>query len=385
MKRLAIFLDGTWNTINNNTNVWRLKSLTTQSVDQYVYYSQGVGTRRGESARGGITGYGIDEEIIDAYAWLIQNFDEGDEIFIFGFSRGAYTARSLSGLICKCGILELGAPLSIEQLYDRYRLYDAPTIRTLLAHGLPQNASIEDQWLVKYSRLTKIKCVGVWDTVGSLGLPLGSVEAKVHKYRFLDTHLRLDNEYAFHALALDEHRKNFEPTFWTRTVKTGETGAPERPIEKVEQRWFSGAHANVGGGYASDPLAQRPLKWLMEKAAAAGLVFRRSQPSRPVLALHVADVGRAAVGLYPEQLLEVDLLAFGFQFRGALLGRLHEGVLRGWHAPPRRDEFAALGSAANDRRLVVRKHARRRRQVADVAVDHAEKRTNGSLVGGDRV
>jgi uncharacterized protein (DUF2235 family) len=274
MKRLAIFLDGTWNTLNNNTNVWRLKSLTTQSVDQYVYYSQGVGTRRGESARGGITGYGIDGEVIDAYAWLIQNFDEGDEIFIFGFSRGAYTARSLSGLICKCGILELGAPLSIEQLYERYRLYDAPTIRTLLAHGLPQNASIEDQWLVKYSRVTKIKCVGVWDTVGSLGLPLGSVEAKVHKYRFLDTHLRLDNEYAFHALALDEHRKNFEPTFWTRTVKTGETGAPERPVEKVEQRWFSGAHANVGGGYASDPLAQRPLKWLIEKAGAAGLVFR---------------------------------------------------------------------------------------------------------------
>src|SRR5258707_15803975 len=90
MKRLGLFLDGTWNTLNNNTNVWRLKSLTTLSADQYVYYSQGVGTRRGESARGGITGYGIDEEIVDAYAWLIQNFEDGDEIFIFGFSRGAY-------------------------------------------------------------------------------------------------------------------------------------------------------------------------------------------------------------------------------------------------------------------------------------------------------
>jgi hypothetical protein len=77
---------------------------------------------------------------------------------------------------------------------------------------------------------------------------LGSAEAKVHRYRFLDTHLRLDNEYAFHALALDEHRHNFEPTFWTRTVKTGEGAAPDRPIEHVEQRWFVGAHANVGGG-----------------------------------------------------------------------------------------------------------------------------------------
>ena len=122
-----------------------------------------------------------------------------------------YTARSLSGLICKCGVLRLGAPLSIEQLYARYRLYGATTIRTLLADGLPKDASIEEQWLVKYSRPTRMKFVGVWDTVGSLGLPLGSTAAKVHRYRFLDTHLRLDNEYAFHALALDEHRHNFEP------------------------------------------------------------------------------------------------------------------------------------------------------------------------------
>ena len=274
MKRLAIFLDGTWNTLNNNTNVWRLKSLTSESADQRVYYSQGVGTQRGEVARGGIMGYGIDDEIIEAYTWLIQNFDDGDEIFIFGFSRGAYTARSLSGLICKCGILKLGAPLSIEQVYARYRIYNATTIRTLNADGLPKNPSIEEQWLVKYSRPTKIKFVGVWDTVGSVGLPIGSVKAKVHKYRFLDTHLRLDNEHAFHALALDEHRKNFEPTFWTRTVRTGQVPAPDRPIENVEQRWFIGAHANVGGGYASDPLAQRPLKWLMDKAANLGIVFR---------------------------------------------------------------------------------------------------------------
>jgi uncharacterized protein (DUF2235 family) len=274
MKRLAIFLDGTWNTLNNNTNVWRLKSLTAETADQRVYYSQGVGTKRGESARGGVTGWGIDDEIVEAYTWLIQNFDDGDEIFIFGFSRGAYTARSLSGLICKCGILGRGAPLSIEQLYARYRIYAAPTIRSLIAKPLPQDASIEEQWLTKYSRPTKVKFVGVWDTVGSLGLPVASAAGKVHKFRFLDTHLRLDNEYAFHALALDEHRHNFEPTFWTRTVQTGQASAPDRPIEHVEQRWFVGAHANVGGGYASDPLAQRPLKWLMDKAGALGLVFR---------------------------------------------------------------------------------------------------------------
>jgi hypothetical protein len=92
--------------------------------------------------------------------------------------------------------------------------------------------------------------------------------------RFLDTHLRLDNEYAFHALALDEHREDFDATFWTKTVKTGEAGAPDPPIAHVEQRCSVGCHANVGGGYASDPLSQRPFVWLMEKAAALGLVFR---------------------------------------------------------------------------------------------------------------
>ncbi|WP_262048161.1 DUF2235 domain-containing protein [Bradyrhizobium sp. Bra78] len=274
MKRLVIYLDGTFNTLNNNTNVWRLKSLTAEAADQRLYYSQGVGTLRGEAVRGGVAGYGIDDEIIHAYTWLIENFDDGDEIFIFGFSRGAYTARSLSGLISKCGILRLGAPLSIEQLYARYRLYVAPTIRSLLGKPLAADASIEERWLTKYSQPAKIRFIGVWDTVGSMGIPITSAEAKVHKYRFLDTHLRLDNEYAFHALALDEHRADFDATFWTRTVKTGEAGAPERPIGNVEQRWFVGCHANVGGGYASDPLSQLPLVWLMDKAGKLGLAYR---------------------------------------------------------------------------------------------------------------
>jgi hypothetical protein len=139
---------------------------------------------------------------------------------------------------------------------------------------LAPNASLEERWLTRYSRPTKIKFVGVWDTVGSMGIPGTSAEAKVHKYRFLDTHLRLNNEHAFHALALDEHREDFEATFWQKTVKNGEAGPPERTLEHVEQRWFVGCHANVGGGYASDPLPQRPLVWLMNKAGALGLVYR---------------------------------------------------------------------------------------------------------------
>src|SRR4051794_18439321 len=135
MKCIAIFLDGTWNTLENNTNVWRLKSLCDPSAsNQVVYYSKGVGTQFGELVRGGVEGYGIDSEIIDAYTWLTERFERDDEIFIFGFSRGAYTARSLSGLIAKCGVLKPGAPLSIEQLYARYRRRTDRTINDLI-HG----------------------------------------------------------------------------------------------------------------------------------------------------------------------------------------------------------------------------------------------------------
>jgi uncharacterized protein (DUF2235 family) len=133
VKCIAIFLDGTWNTLNNNTNVWRLRSLCAPNEPgQLVYYSRGVGTSFGEKIRGGVAGYGIDNEIIDAYTWLVQVFETDDDVFLFGFSRGAYAARSLSGLLSKCGILKPGAPLSIEQLYARYRRRTERTIRQLL-------------------------------------------------------------------------------------------------------------------------------------------------------------------------------------------------------------------------------------------------------------
>lgn len=105
-KRIALFLDGTWNSVQNNTNVWRAKSLCATSGDQISYYSQGVGTLFGQRFMGGAFGYGLDAEVINAYEWLVENYSQGDQIFIFGFSRGAYTARALSGLISECGRAE---------------------------------------------------------------------------------------------------------------------------------------------------------------------------------------------------------------------------------------------------------------------------------------
>ncbi|WP_316176324.1 DUF2235 domain-containing protein [Bradyrhizobium sp. SZCCHNRI1073] len=288
-KRIAIFLDGTWNTVNDNTNVWRLRALCApkgaDGVDQAIYYNSGVGTRFGEKIRGGILGYGLNNNIIDAYQWLIERYNDGDELFIFGFSRGAYTARSLSGFISKCGLLEAGAPLSVNQLYARYRRANVPrTIRKLKEDqesGL-KNFDLEEQWMLEYSRPVDIEFIGVWDTVGALGVPLAGVPGfGKADARFLNTGIRLTNKFAFHALAIDEHREAFAPTLWTfdsPQQADAEAVTPvmvPRHLAQVEQRWFVGAHANVGGGCTSDMLAQTPLKWIMDKAKLHGLAFKK--------------------------------------------------------------------------------------------------------------
>jgi uncharacterized protein (DUF2235 family) len=277
-RRLALFLDGTWNQVADNTNIWRFRALVAPAgADgraQRAYYSTGLGTKFGERIRGGMFGAGIDTAITSAYEWLIDHYEAGDEIFIFGFSRGAYTARSLSGFISKCGLLRRGAPLGVNQLYMRYRRPQQLTIRELIAaQGEGKtDFSFEENWMLTYTQAVSIKFLGVFDTVGALGVPFPLIHrARGTAYPFLNTGLRQNNEYAFHALAIDEHRKAFAPTLWTNQ---GATSAKPRPIERTEQRWFVGAHANVGGGCFSDPLAAIPFKWLERKAVALGLTFR---------------------------------------------------------------------------------------------------------------
>jgi uncharacterized protein (DUF2235 family) len=279
-KRLAVFLDGTWNVVGDDTNVWRLKSLCaptgTDGLPQIAYYEKGV-----NGLLGGLFGAGIDKIITHAYQWLVDHYDPGDEIFIFGFSRGAYTARSLAGFIAKCGLLKSGGALGVTQLYNRYRRKDARTIWALLdaqQNGNLGDATLEELLMLKYSMAVHIKLVGVWDTVGDLGIPWLSFEGLKwwSNEGFLSTGLRVPIDNGFHALAIDEHRRAFSPTLWTvRTPANPDPDAPpSRPLSSVEQRWFVGAHANVGGGYDSDLLPQIPLRWIMKKASLHGLAFR---------------------------------------------------------------------------------------------------------------
>jgi uncharacterized protein (DUF2235 family) len=163
-KRLAIFLDGTLNSVDTNTNVWRMRALcaskSTDEKPQLIYYSIGV-----NGFWGGVFGQGIDENIRLAYEWLIENYTDGDEIFIFGFSRGAFTARSLAGLIAIDGILKAGSPIGISELFERYKKGDEETIWALKAKETANDTAsltTQEKWLLKYSQPVNVTMVGVW-------------------------------------------------------------------------------------------------------------------------------------------------------------------------------------------------------------------------------
>jgi uncharacterized protein (DUF2235 family) len=274
-RRLAVFLDGTFNAVDDNTNVWRLKSIcapkSQDGCEQPAYYARGV-----NGFWGGTIGKGLDDLIKGGYEWLIDQYEAGDELFIFGFSRGAYAARSLAGLITKCGLLKSGGALGVKQLYARYRHSDADTIWHLW-ETRDSGKDLEERLLLKYSQRVPIKVVAVWDTVGALGLPFGNIPGiSRSSFGWLHTGLRVPIENAYHAMAIDEHRRAFSPTLWTvRKPKDPNAIAPTpRTLASVEQRWFVGAHANVGGGYPSDLLAQIPLRWMMKKASSHGLAFK---------------------------------------------------------------------------------------------------------------
>ncbi|MGJ4927163.1 phospholipase effector Tle1 domain-containing protein [Bradyrhizobium sp. HKCCYLS2038] len=304
-KRLVVYLDGTWNSVDSNTNVWRMRALTAakgkDDRPQLVYYSVGV-----NGVLGGVFGQGLDDNIRLAYEWLIENYNEGDEIFIFGFSRGAYTARALAGLIAIDGVLKAGSPIGVAELFARYRKGNEETIwrlREMQASGEASKLTEQERWLLKYSNPADVKMIGVWDTVGSVGLAAGNIEGiSRSQFDYLQTGLRIHILNGYHALAVDEHRRDFAPTLWTvRHPKEPKAViAQPRPLSAVEQRWFVGAHANVGGGYETDLLNQAPLRWLMKKAESHGLTFRTEvELEGDSLAAPIADsYGKFGYGLY---------------------------------------------------------------------------------------
>ena len=270
--RLIVCCDGTWNTADqaisghpSPTNVTKLAlSLAAEDAagaSQCVYYHPGVGTSRRERLTGGAFGVGLSRNVLDAYRFLIDTYESGDWLYLFGFSRGAFTARSLAGLIRNSGILRRENAGRTGQAWALYRS-SADTPRGVAA-TLFRRA---------YSSEPRIQFIGVWDTVGALGIPaLGPRWLKPvvtwvnHRWEFHDTKLSTRVKGAFQALAIDEQRAAFAPTLWHQQ--------PGADGQELRQVWFTGVHCDIGGGYPDTSLSDIALLWMADRAREYGLTF----------------------------------------------------------------------------------------------------------------
>jgi uncharacterized protein (DUF2235 family) len=324
-QRLVICLDGTWNKRDSGTNIYHLSNLITEGEVsdqsgcwiQQIFYDPGVGTGMLDGVTGGAFGIGLSANVREAYDWLVERYNDGDEVYIFGFSRGAFTARSLAGMIAKCGLLRRGAPISPEEVWSGYRILGRiphektgsqpaknwwerifgrpkPPFRPIWLlkretwdeddQGIPvqppQNRS--EELLRDWSRRIKITCVGVFDTVGSMGLDALAIPwLREQLAQFHDTHLTTLIVNGFQAFALDEHRANFIHIPWHRATGSPLAAGQTQHGGRIEQRWFIGAHSNVGGGYDDDDLARFPLAWFVAELRKLGLAFRTRNASDP--------------------------------------------------------------------------------------------------------
>jgi hypothetical protein len=267
VSRLILCLDGTWNTADaeNITNIVRIRDLIDPkpkidgggTEDQRVYYHDGVGTGLSwrDKVIGGMGGYGLDHNVRAAYRFISSHYKPDLELYIFGFSRGAFTARSLLGYLSAPGLLR-AEHCSRENEARAWRYYRTPP-----DDRYPQEAG----GLAQLSHPNvRIRCVGVFDTVGALGVPVHAFSNwNRRRFQFHDVTLGTNVDYAFHALAIDEKRGPFQASLWQYPN--------HKYFTDVEQVWFPGVHANTGGGYEDRGLSDRTLQWMMSRIEAKQL------------------------------------------------------------------------------------------------------------------
>lgn len=284
-KNIVVCCDGTCNQFGKvNTNMVRLfQAIERHDGVQTGFYDPGVGTfaarfcgfylGKGLGKFLGLTfGYGVQQNMEDCYRYLMDTYEDGDKVYIFGFSRGAFTARSLAAMLDKCGLLyphhENMVPYMSEQYFGS------------------QAADEVLDFKATFCRECVPYFVGVWDTVGSLGFLLA-------RRKFCNNKLSPRVKLAFHAMAIDEQRGKFRPTLWDESQLL--------PDQTVEQVWFAGVHCDAGGGYADHELADIPFRWMLDRASEHGVRFL------------------------------ADVLA---RNRGNPLGRMHDSFTWWWHLLP---------------------------------------------------
>jgi uncharacterized protein (DUF2235 family) len=254
-KNIVICCDGTGNEYGpENSNVVKLfQILSREPRTQVAFYGSGVGTMAAPEALstfmkkatwicGLAFGYGLQRNVSDAYAYLMEHYEEGDQVFLFGFSRGSYTARALAGLLHKCGLLERGAN---NQISYAYRIFQNPV-----------NFEIAGGFKKTFSRPCRPRFLGVWDTVSTIGWIYNPVTLPY-------TARNPDISVIRHAISIDERRTHFRTNLFFPDAN-----------QDCKQVWFSGVHCDVGGGYPENEsgLSKIPLKWMTDEAVAAGLL-----------------------------------------------------------------------------------------------------------------
>ncbi|KAE9382129.1 hypothetical protein N431DRAFT_320847 [Stipitochalara longipes BDJ] len=291
-KRLIIGCDGTWQSAdtgsgNNPTNVINfLRALTHNAMgdrkEQIIFYQAGVatgGVLPVQKMLAGGMGLGLEENAEDAYSFIAHNYVEGDEIFILGFSRGAYTARFVAGLLGKIGMLSRVGMRHFKPIIEIYKeAQNSNEFDTKLqAYKINQKTPMNTHDYAVTGDKINIKAVSCWETVGAMGVPENTLSKLLKlnaKWDFLNTQLPLRVEFAFQSLGLDEHRSSFSPTlWWVDPTATWQNSIDNRTIKpELIQCWFPGHHSDVGGGNPDQKIQNITLAWMIDQFASRGLL-----------------------------------------------------------------------------------------------------------------
>ena len=343
MKRLIVCCDGTWQDLDQKSpgNVLKtsqaIKPTAKDGVIQIVYYDEGIGSKTGiplaqeiEKIGGGAFGWGIDHKIQDAYRFLCLNYEPGDEIYLFGFSRGAYTVRSLGGLLNNSGLLKRDCLRKLSAAYEMYRSRLSET-----EPNSPRAVEFRDKYCIDYCPpngdkavdygRVPVKALCCWDTVCSLGLPdlvpFVNLDQKLReRYEFFDHKVNRLVEFAFHAAAIDEIRATYNVIPMERC-----NDCEDR--QQIRQVWFPGNHGCVGGGDSSlQGLSDAALVWMMDQVEPLGLDLDKSRIEGGIKVNYRTHFDNRLKGIYRFTGVVSRPVAGGFN-------ALHESVKQRWHDP----------------------------------------------------
>jgi uncharacterized protein (DUF2235 family) len=296
MKHIVLCSDGTGNTAikGRGTNVFKLFEAvdvvshkdSAQHIPQIAFYDDGVGTEGFTLLKllGGMAGWGLSRNVKELYTALARVYEPGDKLFLFGFSRGAFTVRTLAGMIARCGIVDVACPefrtktaldRAVNKIYGEYRKrYQTHLGKLMWGDTSTQSLPFSQTYRVSHPDFAPngniaIEFLGVWDTVDAVGLPFhlsDMINEVFWRFKFPDAHLHQRVKHACHALAIDDERHSFKPVLWDETAEQDTPG-------RIEQVWFAGVHSNVGGGYPRQGMSLVSLDWMMCKAEGHGLRF----------------------------------------------------------------------------------------------------------------